>query len=86
MEENDLRDWESLFAHMEDPRLERTKLHRLRDIIMLAICGTLHLLWSRRMGEDRRIWESQRSLFYGSARFAQWDPVPRDVWTSLCSA
>jgi predicted transposase YbfD/YdcC len=41
MEENDLRDLESIFAQVEDPRMERTKLHRLRDIIIVAICGVL---------------------------------------------
>jgi len=41
MEENDLRDLESLFAQVKDPRMERTKLHRLRDIIIVAICGVL---------------------------------------------
>jgi predicted transposase YbfD/YdcC len=41
MEENDLRDLESLFAQVDDPRMERTKLHRLRDIIILAICGVI---------------------------------------------
>lgn len=41
MEENDLRDLESLFAQVDDPRMERTKLHRLRDIIILAICGII---------------------------------------------
>lgn len=41
MEENDRRDLESLFAQVEDPRMERTKLHRLRDIIIVAICGVL---------------------------------------------
>jgi predicted transposase YbfD/YdcC len=41
MEENDLRDLESLFAHVDDPRMERTKLHRLREIIILAICGVI---------------------------------------------
>ena len=41
MEENDLRDLESLFAQVEDPRMARTRLHRLRDIIILAICGVL---------------------------------------------
>ncbi len=41
MEENDLRNLESIFAHVQDPRLERTKRHRLRDIIILAICGAL---------------------------------------------
>jgi predicted transposase YbfD/YdcC len=41
MEENDRRDLDSLFAHVEDPRMERSKRHRLRDIIILAICGVL---------------------------------------------
>src|SRR5260370_37183647 len=41
MEENDLRDLERIFAQVEDPRIERTKLYRLRDIIILAICGVL---------------------------------------------
>jgi len=41
MEENDLRALESVFAHVQDPRMDRTKLHRLRDIIILAICGVI---------------------------------------------
>ncbi len=41
MEDSTLRDLESLFAHVEDPRMERTKLHRLRDIIIVAICGVI---------------------------------------------
>ncbi len=41
MEENDLQDLENLFAQVQDPRMERTRLHRLRDIIILAICGVL---------------------------------------------
>src|SRR5579872_6132518 len=41
MEEHGRRDLESIFAQVEDPRMERTKLHRLRDIIILAICGVI---------------------------------------------
>jgi hypothetical protein len=41
MQENDQRDLESLFAQVQDSRMERTKLHRLQDIIILAICGVL---------------------------------------------
>ncbi len=41
MEENDRQDLESLFAQVEDPRMERTKRHRLQDIIILAICGVI---------------------------------------------
>ena len=41
MEERELRDLETIFAQVEDPRLERTKLHRLHDIIIIAICGVI---------------------------------------------
>ncbi|MGH3498648.1 MAG: ISAs1 family transposase [Nocardioidaceae bacterium] len=41
MAENDRRDLESKFAQVQDPRMDRTKLHRLRDIMILAICGVL---------------------------------------------
>ncbi len=41
MEERELRDLETIFAQVEDPRVERTKRHRLRDIIILAICGVI---------------------------------------------
>src|SRR5947209_20502098 len=41
MEEIELRDLETNIAQVEDPRVERTKQHRLRDIIILAICGVI---------------------------------------------
>jgi predicted transposase YbfD/YdcC len=41
MEERDLRDLETIFAQVEDPRMERTKLHRLRDIIIIAMCAVI---------------------------------------------
>jgi hypothetical protein len=41
MEERELRDLETIFAQVEDPRLDRTKLHRLRDILIIAICGVI---------------------------------------------
>jgi predicted transposase YbfD/YdcC len=41
MEEKDLRALETIFAQVKDPRIERTKLHRLRDIIIIAICGVI---------------------------------------------
>lgn len=34
-------DLEAYFAAMEDPRVERTKLHKLLDIIIIAICGVI---------------------------------------------
>ena len=50
MEDNDLRDLESLFAQVEDPRMERTRA--------ASLAGYHHsgdvwsLVWSRRMGGD----------------------------------
>ena len=41
MEEGALRDLETLFSQVEDPRIERTKRHRLRDVSILAICGVI---------------------------------------------
>ena len=41
MEAKELRDLETIFAQVEDPRIERTKQHRLRDIIIIAICGVI---------------------------------------------
>jgi hypothetical protein len=41
MEEGALRDLETIFSQVEDPRVERTKRHRLRDVIILAICGVI---------------------------------------------
>jgi predicted transposase YbfD/YdcC len=32
---------ETYFAAVEDPRRERTKRHKLRDIIIIAICGMI---------------------------------------------
>lgn len=32
---------ETVFAQVEDPRIERTKQHRLRDILILATCGVI---------------------------------------------
>lgn len=32
---------ETVFAQVEDPRIERTKQHRLRDILIIATCGVI---------------------------------------------
>ena len=41
MEKGELRDLETIFSQIEDPRVERTKRHQLRDIIILAMCGVI---------------------------------------------
>ena len=30
------------FSSLEDPRIERTKRHKLLDIVTIAICGTIY--------------------------------------------
>ena len=30
-----------IFEEVEDPRLERTRLHRLSDILVVALCGVI---------------------------------------------
>jgi hypothetical protein len=41
MEEEKPFDLATIFAAVEDPRIERTKLHRLVDILMIAVCGVI---------------------------------------------
>ena len=41
MEKERPLDLESYFAAVEDPRVERTKQHKLLDIIIMAICGVI---------------------------------------------
>ncbi len=41
MEAGELCSLETLFTQVKDPRVERSKRHRLRDIIILAICGVI---------------------------------------------
>jgi predicted transposase YbfD/YdcC len=41
MEQQSASDLVSHFASLKDPRIERTKRHKLLDIIIIAICGTI---------------------------------------------
>ena len=41
MEEKPSLDLETYFAGVEDPCVERTKRHKLLDIFIIAICGTI---------------------------------------------
>ena len=41
MEEESRKTLQSIFEGIEDPRVDRTKLHQLRDIIIIAILGVL---------------------------------------------
>src|SRR5712692_193180 len=41
MEQQRSLDLETYFAEIKDPRIERTKQHKLLDIIIIAICGMI---------------------------------------------
>jgi predicted transposase YbfD/YdcC len=41
MEQQNVLDLGSHFASLKDPRVERTKRHKLLDIIIIALCGTI---------------------------------------------
>ena len=41
MEEASMNTLQSIFEAIEDPRVDRTKLHQLLDIIIIAILGVL---------------------------------------------
>ena len=73
MEGRDVQDLETLFAQVEDPRVERT---RAASFTRYHHPGDLWRdLRSRGMGRDRGIWEGQRNVVYGPARLGQWYPV-----------
>ena len=73
MEERDLRDLETLFAQVEDPRVERTKLHRLQDSIIIAICGVI--CGAEGWVEIARIRQDEARVVHGLAHAAQWDAL-----------
>jgi hypothetical protein len=60
MEERDLRALETIFARVEDPRRERTRLPRLRDIIIIAIsaviCGADGWVGIEECGKAKEDW------------------------------
>ncbi len=71
MEERELPDLETIFAQVEDPRMERTKLHRLRDIIILAIggviCGAEGWVEIEEFGKAKEAW------------FTEWLDLPNGI-------
>jgi len=38
------------FSQLEDPRIERNKLHLLLNIIVIAICGVISGEWGGELG------------------------------------
>jgi hypothetical protein len=41
MEEEQAQTLATIFAAVEDPRIERTKRHKLLDILLIALCGVI---------------------------------------------
>ena len=61
-----MRDLESVFAQVEDPRMERTKLHCLRDIIILAICGAEGWVEIEEFGAQRMMVQPEDARMKGA--------------------
>ena len=62
---------EESFSHIQDPRVDRTKLHKLQDILIIAICAVIcgAETWDNieQFGKERREWlESilERAFWY----------------------
>jgi predicted transposase YbfD/YdcC len=63
MAKKGLADLEAYFGKMEDPRIERRKLHKLLDIIVIAICGVIcgadNWVDIQYFGERKKAWLKQ---------------------------
>ena len=57
-----MKDLISILQHVEDPRIDRTKLHQLTDILFIAICSSLCgiVSWEgmELFAEERIEWEN----------------------------
>jgi hypothetical protein len=62
--------FEEHFSHLPDPRVERTKKHKLIDIIAIAMCGVIN----------------PGSVAAGVFGIAEWDTVARYIWAGVCEA
>src|SRR2546425_4543136 len=75
MEEESRKTLQSIFEGIEDPRVDRTKLHRLtsyhhhRDF--------RGALWSGRMGRNRVFWQNERGVAENLFGAAQWHSLTR---------
>jgi predicted transposase YbfD/YdcC len=60
METKQVLSLEESFLHIQDPRVDRTKLHKLQDILVIAICAVIcgAETWDHieQFGKERREW------------------------------
>jgi predicted transposase YbfD/YdcC len=63
METKQVLSLEESFAELQDPRVDRTKLHKLRDILIIAVCAVICGAESwpdiEQFGNDKREWLSR---------------------------
>ena len=63
METKQVLSLEESFAELQDPRVDRTKLHKLRDIMIIAVCAVICGAESwpdiEQFGNDKREWLSR---------------------------
>lgn len=75
------------FADLNDPRMERTKKHKLIDIIAICgvICGADNWVEIACFGEGRETWMPKRFGIVSSVECKQWLTSPKDkssAWTA----
>jgi hypothetical protein len=56
LDQEPLLSLETLLAAVEDPRVERTKRHKLLDIIIIAICGAEGWVEIEEFGKAKEGW------------------------------
>ena len=67
MEDPVLPTIEQHFGDLTDPRIDRTKLHKLMDILVIAICAVI-------AGADN--WQEQVAVAEDLSGIAQWHSIP----------
>ncbi len=65
-------DLSSYFTDIKDPRVNRTKKHLLKDILVIAILAIIALC--RRLGRHRKLWLCQATVVVRIFRVTSWNP------------
>jgi hypothetical protein len=70
------------FENVKDPRIERTKRHKLIDIIKKCnLCG---YLWSRNLDSNRNVWARKKGMVRKVFGVTEWYSFSRYYCESVC--
>ena len=70
------------FAHLDDPRVERTRLHQLLDMVVIAICAVI--AGAESWDDIALFGEAKRARASDLSRVAQRDSLARPLQPGLC--